>query len=156
MACPQRKRNKMTARKQAPAKPVANLADAKKAQAATRQAQAQAKQRHPAGKQAPKPAAKAPARAAAKPATEAEKLTYSATARCGKVNTRQSATPLVAALDVKISGKKQAAWSAGVIVGFYASVEATQKAADAINGGEVEGWSDAVVTSVEQAKAVAS
>jgi hypothetical protein len=136
--------NTSTTRK-APAKPV-DLADAKKAQAATRQAQAQAKQRHPAGKQAPKPAAKAPARAAAKPATEAEKLTYSAQSRSGKVNTRQSATPLVAALDVKIAGRKGPQFAAGVIVGMYASIEAAQKVADEINGGSAgSDWTDAVV-----------
>jgi hypothetical protein len=43
----------------APAKPVGNLATARKQQATMRQAEAEAKQRHPAGKQAPaKPALK--------------------------------------------------------------------------------------------------
>jgi hypothetical protein len=136
--------NTSTTRKTA-SKPV-DLADAKKAQAATRQAQAEAKQRHPAGKQAPTPAAKAPAKSAANPTTEAEKLTYSAQSRSGKVNTRQSATPLVAALDVKIAGRKGPQFAAGVIVGMYASVEAAQKVADEINGGSAgSDWTDAVV-----------
>lgn len=125
---------------------VANLRDAKKAQA-------QAKQRHPAGKKLPTTAAKpAPAKAAAKPAAnraekpaEQEKRTYSATARNGKTNTRASATPLVAALDVKIAGRKGAQYAAGVIVGFYTSKEVAEKAADEINGGGVADWSDAVV-----------
>ncbi|MGO9508056.1 MAG: hypothetical protein ACLPXZ_12180 [Mycobacterium sp.] len=120
----------------------ANLAQARKEAAATRQ-------RHPAGKAQPKPAAaKAPAKAS-KPAVEQEKRTYSATARCGKVNSRVSATPMVAALDVKISGKKQPHWSAGAIVGFYASVDAAQKVADEINGGAVDGWSEAVVVAAQ-------
>ena len=137
----------MTTR-EAPA-PVANLRGReKKRQAATRQAQAEAKQRHPAGKAA-QPAAKATARAGTgqgcegsggQAAAEAQKVTYTATARCGKVNSRVSATPLAAALDVKVSGKKQPHWSAGVIVGFYASADAAQKVADEINGGAVDGW----------------
>ena len=151
----------MTTR-EAPA-PVANLREAKKAQAATRQAQAEAKQRHPAGKAA-QPAAKATAKpapakaakaAAAKPAAEAQKVTYTATARCGKVNSRVSATPLAAALDVKVSGKKQPHWSAGVIVSFYASADAAQKVADEINGGAVDGWSEAVVVAAQPVAAVA-
>jgi hypothetical protein len=142
----------MTARK-APA-PVGNLREARKEQAAMRQAQAQAKQRHPAGKQAP---AKAPAKPAAKKATEAkpakpakpavevEKVTYTATARCGKTNTRASATPLAYAVDVKVAGKKQPHWQAGVIVGFYATAEAALKVVEEINGGNVPDWSDAIV-----------
>jgi hypothetical protein len=53
---------------------------------------------------------------------------------------------LVAALDVKISGKKSPAFASGVVVGFYSTLEAAQKVADEINGGAVDGWSDAVVT----------
>lgn len=109
-----------------------------------------------------KPApAKAPAKAAAakpavakttkpaveKPAVEAKK--YSATARCGRVNTRASVTPLLAALDVKISGRKGAHYTAGVIVGFFATVEAAQKAADDINSGNVTDWSDAIVVTTK-------
>lgn len=97
-----------------------------------------------------KPAAKQPAqKAAAKAAATVEKLTYSATARNGKVNTRASATPLVAALDVKIADRKGAQFAAGVIVGFYASKEAAQKAADEINSGSVENWSDAKVVAAK-------
>jgi hypothetical protein len=152
----------MTARK-APAPPVANLAQAKRQQAALRQAEAEAKQRHPAGK-AQAPAAKklAPAtkpaskKVAATLATEAQKVEYQATARCGKVNSRTSATPLAAALDVKISGKKNAAWSAGVIVAFYATAEAAQKVADEINGGAVDGWSDAIVVAATATAKAAS
>jgi hypothetical protein len=131
------------------------MREARKEQATRRQAQAEAKQRHPAGKQAPANATAkkpAPKKAAAKP--EQEKFVYSATARCGKTNTRASATPLVAALDVKIAGKKNPAWSVGVIVGFYASLEAAQKAADEINGGGAgDGWSDAVVVAAAPVKA---
>lgn len=147
----------MTERK-APAKPVSNLAEARKTQAAMRQAEASAKQRHPAGKPAPakapaKPAAKktTPAKAAAK--VEAEKRTYSATGRGGVTNSRSSATALSHAVDVKIAGRRGAQFAAGVIVGFYASVEAAQKVADEINGGSVDGWSDAVVVTATQAKA---
>ena len=83
----------MTARKApAPAKglPVGNVT-------ATRQAKAQSRQAHPAGKKVA-PAAKPAAAKKAAAKVEAEKLVYSATARCGKVNQRQSATPLVAAM----------------------------------------------------------
>jgi hypothetical protein len=149
----------MTARKApaAPAAPVANLASARKEQAQMRREAAAAKQRHPAGKQAaPKPAAKAPAKkpapakAPAKPApaVEAEKFSYQATARSGKVNSRTSATPMVAALDVKIAGRKGAQFAAGVVVGFYASRDKAQAAADEINAGKVADWSDAIVVSV--------
>jgi hypothetical protein len=138
---------KMTARKATAPAPVGNMREARKEQAALRQAQAEANQRHPAGKQAP---AKAPAKkpapkkaAAAKP--EQEKFVYSATARCGKTNTRASATPLTHAVDVKIAGRKGAQFAAGVIVGFYASKEAAQKVVDEINGGGVSDWSDAKV-----------
>ena len=128
----------MTARK-APAKPVGNLTT-------TRAAKAQSRQSHPAGKKVAPAAKPAAATKAAAAKVEAEKLVYSATARCGKVNQRQSATPLVAALDVKISGKKSPAFASGVVVGFYSTLEAAQKVADEINGGAVDGWSDAVVT----------
>jgi hypothetical protein len=133
-----------TTHTRAPAKPVANLAQARKEQAAARKAEAASKAAHPAGSK--RPAKAAPAKAAAKPATEAEKLTYTAQSRSGKVNTRQSATPLVAALDVKIAGRKGPQFAAGVIVGMYASVEAAQKVADEINGGSAgSDWTDAVV-----------
>lgn len=133
----------MATPRKAPAKPVANLAAARKEQAAARKGEAQARQRHPAGKAQPKPAAaKAPAK---KPAEAAEKRTYSATSRSGKVNTRVSTTPLVAALDVKIAGRKGPQFAAGVIVNLYAAASAAQKAADDINAGNVDGWSDAVV-----------
>jgi hypothetical protein len=137
----------MTARK-APAKPVADLTE-------TRAARSRSRQSHPAGKQAPAAKKAAPAKAA-KPAVEAEKRTYSATARCGKVNSRTSATVLTHALDVKISGKKQPHWSAGVIVGFYSSREAAEKVAAEINGGAVDGWSDAVVVAATPVSAAVS
>jgi hypothetical protein len=133
----------------APAKPVANLREAQKAQA-------QSRRNHPAGKQAPpKPAAKsAPAKAAAaKPATEAQKVTYAATARSGKTNTRVSTTPLSHAVDVKIAGRKGAQFAAGVIVAFYASLDAAQKVVDEINAGKVDSWSDAKIVAVKPVSA---
>jgi hypothetical protein len=137
-----------TSRKTAPA-PVGNLREARKEQAA-------AKQRHPAGKALPKPAAKAPAKAA-KPAQPVEKTTYSAQSRSGKTNTRQSATPLTAALDVRISGKKNPAWSAGVIVQMYADRAKAEAAAASINAGAAgSDWSDAVVVPVVPVKAVSA
>jgi hypothetical protein len=124
----------MTARK-APAP--ANLAQARKAQAASKAA-------HPAGKQAPKPAAKsAPAK------VEAQKVTYSATARSGKTNTRVSTTPLSHAVDVKISGRKSPQFAAGVIVAFYSSKQAAEKVVEEINGGNVADFSDARVVAVK-------
>jgi hypothetical protein len=132
----------MTPHKAAPA-PVGNLRQARAEQAAARKGEAAAKQRHPAGKQAP-------AKAAAKP--EAEKLTYAATGRCGKTNTRVSTTPLSHAVDVKISGRKSPQFAAGVIVQFYASASAAQKVVDEINGGAVADWSDAKVVTVRCAE----
>lgn len=145
----------MTARKStAPAQPVANLAAARKEQAAARQGEAQSRQRHPAGKAQPgkaaQPATKKPAPAKSAPAkVEAQKVTYSATGRCGKVNSRSSATVLTHAVDVKISGRKSPQFSAGVIVQMYASLDAATKAAAAINAGEAgPEWTDAKVVKV--------
>jgi hypothetical protein len=142
----------MTARK-APA-PVADVTEAREARTA-------AKQRHPAGKT--QPAAKAPAKAPAKPAVEKPakveqpKVTYAATARCGKTNTRSSATPLVAALDVVIGGKNNPAWSAGVIVQMYADRAKAEAAAASINAGAAgSDWTDAVVVPVVPVKAVSA
>jgi hypothetical protein len=59
-----------------------------------------------------------------------------------------SATPLSYAVDVKIVGRKSAAFGQGVVVAFYASQEQAQKAADEINGGAVADWSDAIVVDV--------
>jgi hypothetical protein len=136
----------------APAKPVGNLAQARKEQAAARQAQAEAKQRHPAGKQAlAKPAAKkpVPAKAAKPAATEQEKRTYAATGRGGVTNTRTSATVLSHAVDVKIAGRKAAHFSAGVVVQMYATEAAATKAAGEINSGSAgPDWTDAVVVPV--------
>ena len=70
---------------------------------------------------------------------------YAATARCGKTNTRASATPLSHAVDVKISDCKGPQFAQGVIVGFSASKETAESAADAINAGGVATWSEAVV-----------
>jgi hypothetical protein len=102
---------------------------------------------HPAGKATPAeaPAKKAPAKAA-KPA---EKLRYAATARNGKTNA-VSATPLVAALDIKIAGRNGAQITQDVIVGFYASKEKAQGAADEINGSKVADWSDARVVAARR------
>jgi len=148
----------MTARK-APAKPVANLA-------AARKEQAQSRQRHPAGKQAPQKPAK-PAQGVVSgvvsgggtsrggtsgvvPPQPVEKRTYSATGRSGKVNTRTSATVLTHAVDVKIAGRKGAQFAAGVVVQMYASEAAASKAAHEINSGAAgPEWSDAIVVPVK-------
>jgi hypothetical protein len=106
----------------------------------------------------PTPAKAAPAaakKAAAKPAEAAEKKTYAAEARCGKTNTRASATVLTHAVDVKIAGRKGAQYASGVIVGMFASAEKAQAAADEINAGEVDDWSDAIVVPVVAVKASA-
>jgi hypothetical protein len=57
------------------------------------------------------------------------------------------------AVDVRIAGRRGAQFAAGVIVGFYASAEAAQKVVDEINGGNVDGWTDAKLVAC---KAVAS
>jgi hypothetical protein len=146
------------------AKPVANLAQARKEQAAARNAEAASKAAHPAGSKRPAakaaPAKSARAKSASKKAAkpEGEKLTYSATARCGKVNSRTSAAPLLAALDVRISqpARKGEHWQRGVIVAMYSSVEAAGKVAAEINSGSgADGWSDAIVVPVTVASAKA-
>jgi hypothetical protein len=85
-------------------------------------------------------AAKAPAKKTppAKPVAEktvepAAKVKYEATARSGRANSRMSAVPLVAAVDVQIQESKNAQYVAGGIIRFYPSVEKAQKAADGIN-----------------------
>jgi hypothetical protein len=126
--------------------PVTNLRASRKQQAAAKKAPAKAA-----------PAKAAPAAAPAKPAViksktdKPEVVQYVATARSGKVNSRLSATPLVAALDVKVVGRKSPHFAAGVIVGMYATTEKAQAAADKINGGGVEDWSEAIVVDVHPA-----
>jgi hypothetical protein len=144
----------MTARK-ALAKPVANLADAKKAQAAMRQAEAGARQRHPAGSQ--RPAAKRPAPAKKATATEAQKVTYQAVGRGGVTRTQQSASPLVAAVDVCIAGRKAGHFAKGAVIAFYATEAAATQAANEINGGAAgKDWTDAKVVKVTVASAKAA
>jgi hypothetical protein len=142
----------MTARKQAPAKPVANLADAKKAQAAMRQAEAEAKQRHPSARQRPaaKPAAKKPAPAK----TEATKVVYAATGT-GGVERRTTTTAKIAwAVEACISGRRASHMSKGTVIAFYSDRAKADAAAATINsGGAGPDWSNARVI---EAKAVAS
>ena len=123
--------------------PAKSLRESRKEQAAKKAAPAKAPAKPAAAKTA-KPAVD-------KPAVEAKK--YSATARCGRVNTRASVTPLAHALDVKISGRKGAHYQQGVVVGFFATLEAAQKAAENINAGNVADWSDAIVVAVEAVSA---
>jgi len=135
----------MTTRTTTKTAPAKGLRESRKEQAAARKPAAAAKATaKPAAKTAP--AKPTPAKKAAAPKSDTtEKRAYSATARCGKVNIRQSATPLIAALDCKIAGRKNPQFAAGVVVNFYATVDAAQKAADEINGGKFDGWSDAIV-----------
>lgn len=121
--------------------PVANLRE-------TKRQMAQSRQRHPAGSQ--KPAAKAaPAKAAAKPAAKpaAEKVTYAATGRGSVTRTQQSASPLVAAVDVCIAGRRGQHFAKGVVVAFYADKAKAEGAAASINAGAAGAdWTDAIVT----------
>jgi hypothetical protein len=140
----------------APAKPVGNLATARKQQAAMRQAEAEAKQRHPAGKQAPaKPAPKKPA--AKKSAEQVEKTTYEAVGRGGVRRTATSTGVLSHAVDARVAGRKAAHLAAGAVIAFYASEAAAQKAADQINAGAAgPNWTDAIVVKVTVASAKAA
>jgi hypothetical protein len=133
---------------QAPEQPVANLAQARKEQAAARKAEAASKAAHPAGKKAPAkqaPAKKpAPAKADQKPAVEAEKRQYSAVGRGGVTRTVTSASPVAFAVDCKISGRRASHFAQGAVISFFVDEAKAQAAADRINqsGGD---WSDAVV-----------
>ena len=124
-------------KEQAPAKKIAKPATAKATKAV-----------------AAKPAPAKPV-AEAKPA-EAEKRTYSATARCGRVNTRVSATVLTHALDVVIAGRKGPQYTSGVIVAMYSSLDKATKAADEINAGSVPDWTNAIVVPVTLVKDAAA
>jgi hypothetical protein len=54
-----------------------------------------------------------------------------------------------------VSGKKQPHWSAGVVCGFFANRDKAQAAADEINSGKFDGWSDAIVVQAGKATAEA-
>jgi hypothetical protein len=132
-----------TTPRKAPAAPVANLAQSRKELAASKAA-------HPAGKKAPA-AKRAPATKAAKP--EQAKTVYTATGRGGVERRATSTGTLVAAVEAVIQNRRGAHFAKGAVIAFYASKEKAQAAADTINGGNVDGWSDARVIACKQVSA---
>jgi len=144
----------MATRKSTAPAPVGKLAEVRAEQAAARKAEAASKAAHPAGKRAPAksaPAKTAPANTESRDTRlgEVEKVTYSATGRGGVTRTQKSATPLVAAVDVKIAGRRGAHLAAGAVVAFYVAREKAEAAAKSINDGAAgPEWTDAVVVAV--------
>lgn len=125
--------------------PVANLAEAKKELAAAKR---QSKDAHPAGK--------APAKKAAEKKVEPKK--YVAKARSGQEAIRTCPFKATHAVDVKKPDGKKAAYAAGVIVRFFASKDAAEKFAAAVNDGTMarsndwyQGTEDAIVTTAKEA-----
>lgn len=128
---------------------VANLSETHKEIAA-------AKKAHPAGKALAKaPAKKAPAK---KAETKSEPRKYVAKARSGQEAIRTCPFKATHAVDVKKPDGKKASYAAGVIVRFFASKDAAEKFAEAVNDGTLarsndwyQGAVDAIVVTAKEA-----